>query len=146
MSSAFIDTNVIVKYFAGFEEARRLLEPVLAGELEGYINVVVYSEVLFTVLRLLTGRNAYRLKGDPGLVSRVAREKLRDYFEFLEVYFHELEVTSEVKRLAFEVMRDYGLLPNDALIAATCRYYGIETVVTFDEDFERIPWLRVKRA
>ncbi len=146
MNSAFIDTNVIIKYFAGFEEARKLLNPVLRGDLEGYINVIVYSEVVFILLRLLTGKNAYRLREDPSLVSRVAREKLTDYIEFLESYFHELEVTNEVKRIAFEVMRDYGLLPNDALIAATCRYYGIKTVITFDEDFERIPWLRVRRA
>ena len=45
--------------------------------------------------------------------------------------------------MAIEVARQYGLLPNDALIAATCRYYGIDTVITFDGDSKRIPWLKV---
>ena len=30
---------------------------------------------------------------------------------------------------------------HDALIALGCRELGIELIVTFDEDFERIPWL-----
>ena len=37
----------------------------------------------------------------------------------------------------------YGLLPNDALIASTCKHYGVNIIATFDEDFKRIPWLRV---
>jgi predicted nucleic acid-binding protein len=48
-----------------------------------------------------------------------------------------------VKELALEIMKEYGLLPNDALIAATCRHYKINTLATFDEDFRRVPWLKV---
>lgn len=45
----------------------------------------------------------------------------------------------------FELMRKYRLLPNDALIAATCKYYGIRKIATFDEDFDRVGFLeRVK--
>jgi len=40
-------------------------------------------------------------------------------------------------------MRSYNLLPGDALIAVTARHYGIDTILTFDEDFKRIPWLKV---
>ncbi len=35
------------------------------------------------------------------------------------------------------------LLPNDALIAATCKYYGIKKIATFDEDFKRVDFLEV---
>ncbi|OWJ55462.1 PIN domain-containing protein [Pyrodictium delaneyi] len=37
----------------------------------------------------------------------------------------------------------YKLLPGDALIALTCRRYGIGRILTFDEDFKRVPWLEV---
>jgi len=33
------------------------------------------------------------------------------------------------------------LKPNDALIAATCKYYGIRKIATFDEDFDRARFL-----
>ena len=42
-----------------------------------------------------------------------------------------------------EYMANYRLLPNDALIAATCRTYGIDPIATFDKDFKRVPQLRV---
>jgi predicted nucleic acid-binding protein len=40
-------------------------------------------------------------------------------------------------------MKNYNLLPNDALIATTCKYYGIRKIATFDEDFKRVKFLDV---
>ncbi len=62
---------------------------------------------------------------------------------FLQGYFIELEIDEEIKQAALDVMRQYELLPNDAIIVATCKHYNIDTIVTFEEDFKRIPWLKV---
>ena len=35
------------------------------------------------------------------------------------------------------------MLPSNAIIVLTCKHYGIETIITFDDDFKRVPWLRV---
>ncbi len=43
----------------------------------------------------------------------------------------------------FQIVQEFKLLPNDAQIALTCRHYGIVTILTFDEDLKRIPWLKV---
>lgn len=40
-----------------------------------------------------------------------------------------------------DVARKYHLLPADALVALTCKHYGIERILTFDDDFKRVPWL-----
>jgi len=37
----------------------------------------------------------------------------------------------------------YGLLPNDALIAATCKHHEIRKIATFDPDFKRVDFLEV---
>jgi len=42
----FFDSNVFLKYLAGVEGARRLLERVEHGEWRGYINDIVVSEVV----------------------------------------------------------------------------------------------------
>ncbi|GBF09930.1 predicted nucleic acid-binding protein [Aeropyrum pernix] len=42
-----------------------------------------------------------------------------------------------------ETMTSYKLLPGDAIIALTCKHYGISTILTFDSDFKRVPWLKV---
>ena len=141
MSSVFIDSNVIIKYFAGDLSAKKLLEPVIYGDAAGYVNIVVISEVIFTLLKLLTGKKAYELKDSPETVKNVFKS-LNIQIQFLREYFSELEINERVKQIAMEVMREYGLLLNDALIASTCRHYGIDTILTFDKDFKRVPWLR----
>ena len=123
-------------------EARKALEPVINGEITGFINNIIFSEVVFILLKLLTGIKAYELKRRPELVKEIIK-KIDKQIKFLREYFIELEVNESVKQIAIEVMRQYGLLPNDALIASTCRHYGIERILTFDEDFKRVPWLIV---
>ena len=41
------------------------------------------------------------------------------------------------------VIEECNLLPNDALIAATCKYYSIKKIATFDEDFRRVDFIEV---
>ena len=52
-----------------------------------------------------------------------------------------LEVNEDILRDSVKVSFTYRLLPNDALIAATCKYYGIRKIATFDEDFDRARFL-----
>ncbi len=48
-------------------------------------------------------------------------------------------------KLVLEVMEKYHLLLNDALIASTCKYYGIKKIASFNEDFDRVKFLeRIK--
>ena len=42
-----------------------------------------------------------------------------------------------------EIIEKYRILPNDALIAATCKHYGMRRIATFDEDFKRLDFLEV---
>jgi predicted nucleic acid-binding protein len=58
MNSVFIDSNVIIRYFAGDTSAKRLLEPVLQGDVKGYINSV-------GILRssVYNSQTAYRQEG-----------------------------------------------------------------------------------
>ena len=41
-----------------------------------------------------------------------------------------------IEQDAISLMDDYGLLPNDAIILATCKFYGIKYLIIFDKDFE----------
>lgn len=86
-------------------------------------------------------------------------EKLREYiqkhgYDFFEENIDELyEFLKEANVTVVEdkasphelidVAKNFHLLPADALIALTCKHYGINTILTFDEDFKRVPWLNV---
>jgi len=63
-----------------------------------------------------------------GLINNLHIKILEDYYDLKEY---------------IQVMTTYRLLPNDAQIALTCRHYGIDIILTFDEDFKRVPWLKV---
>jgi predicted nucleic acid-binding protein len=40
-----------------------------------------------------------------------------------------------LKNLAVSYYRKYKLKPNDALILATCKHYGIKYLISIDKDF-----------
>ena len=73
------------------------------------------------------------------LVKEDIVKKIDKQIMFLREYFIELKANESVKQISIKVMRQYGLLPNDALIASTCKYYGIEKIITFEGDFKTIP-------
>ena len=43
----------------------------------------------------------------------------------------------------YKALTEFRLLPSDAIIALTCKHHGIRTILTFDEDFKRVSWLKV---
>ena len=119
------------------EKAKTLLEQY--SGLEGCINDIVFSEVLFVYIKAETGKKSYELKKQPELVKSV---ELNDIVELLGRY-RTLDVGEAVKSEAERLIKKYGLLPNDALIAATCKHYGITKIATFDSDFKRVDFLEV---
>lgn len=138
----FFDSNVFLKYLAGVEEAKKLLDKVECGEWKGYVNDVVISEVVYGYLRLALNISRYRLREYVvNYVDRVGELLEQDVYP-LFVNFEHLPTNTGIDTLLEYVVR-YKLLPNDALIATTCKVYDIKDIATFDEDFARVPWLRI---
>jgi len=143
----FLDSSVILRYFIGDTSAKDIIE----GTSRFAINSIVFSEVSFNLLKLLYSEKykQYRFYDMKSRLSRLDHDVLRGYRilqSFLEELYSEdrlvfLPITMEIVKEAGEIAIQYGLLPNDALIAATCKHYGISTIASFDEDFKRIPWL-----
>ncbi len=148
MSKVFIDTNIF--YNILFETsltqiARKLLEDY--EESMFYTSLTVVNELLYISTRKhyqtmgeISGpyslRRLIASKGYPKLIVDGIRKLLRD----LEV---EVLIETVSYQNIIETASSLNLLPSDAIIALTCRYYGIDTILTFDEDFKRIPWLKV---
>jgi predicted nucleic acid-binding protein len=54
-----------------------------------------------------------------------------------------LDITDTIFEIAKEVIKTNRLLPNDAVIAATCKHYGITQIATCDADFKRVEFLEI---
>ena len=138
----FFDSSIFIKYLAGIEDAKKLIDRVERGEWRGYTSDVVISEVAYGYLRLALNVPRYRLRDYVVKYIDRVRELLEQDVYSLFIDFEHLPISVGIDRL-LEYIVSYKLLPNDALIVATCRTYGIDTIATFDKDFKRVPWLRV---
>jgi len=68
---------------------------------------------------------------------------ISDVVEFIDkLGIQVLEDRATLTEL-IDTIKRYHLFPSDALIALTCKHYGVSTILTFDEDFKKIPWLQV---
>ncbi len=127
----FFDSNVFLKYLAGVEEAKKLVDKVEYGVWKGYVSDIVISEVVYGYLRLALNVSKYRLK--EYIIEHV--DKVKELLE-QDVYplftnFNHLPTSVGIDTL-IEYMTKYKLLPNDALIVATCKAHGIGDIATFD--------------
>ena len=115
----FFDSNIFLKYLAGVEDAKRLLDRVEQGEWKGYINDIVVSEVVYGYLRLALNVSRYKLRKYIVKYTNSVRELLEHDIYPLFTDFEHLPTNIGIDRL-IEYMTKYRLLPNDALIVATC--------------------------
>jgi len=127
---AFVDSNVIINHLEGELDLSEL-----RSKYTLYSNAIVFSEVFMVYLKAITGKKSYELKRNPELVVE-KKDELEELFMLFEI-FEELEINKEIRNMAYEFVKKYGLLPNDALILATCKFYGIKYLISFDGDFER---------
>ena len=139
MNGVFVDSNVIIHHLAGDNKAKEIIENVESGGDTGYINQIVVSEVIFICLKLKTKKRAFELKKAPDIVKRV---DLKNVYELLDTFI-ELQSDKEITRSAEDVIARYGLLPNDALIAATCKHHGIRKLATFNGDFKQVDFVEI---
>ena len=141
----FIDSSVFLMFFIDGVNVFDKLE----GKLLTSVNVI--EEVTY----VLTKERAKDLKGvdrhydllnylreNPNFVSEISEEVISDITDVLN--FYDISVLPPANySTMFEIVKSYGLLPNDALIVATCKHYGIKKIATFDEDFKRVNFIEV---
>ena len=132
MGRILIDSNVIIKYFAGETD----IEWVLAEE-EAYYNVIVFSEVLYTLIRAKTGLKPYDIKRDPSILRRIG-EDVGKVKKFFKEHMILLQITDDVVERAARNVTRHELLPNDAIILATAEEYGLNYLITYDQDLLRL--------
>ncbi|MEA2043311.1 MAG: PIN domain-containing protein [Bacteroidota bacterium] len=117
MKKYFVDSNIII------ESCKRNLTAIdILSKYEKdsftYINPIVVSEV-----------------------SYILKKKLKYSIKQIEPILNEfsiLPVDKQVVTIAYDYMHKYNMKPNDAMIAATCKYHEIPNILTMDNDFEQV--------
>ena len=72
--------------------------------------------------------------------SRIFEYLLKALFDLENVFFVNAIIYSEVVcKLVTKKKKKYNLKPNDALILATCKHYGIKYLISIDKNDFTIP-------
>ena len=125
MENIFIDSSFLVEFLRGNSNVIRFMD----DNIEVLkTNIIVFLET-FYVYRKISLKYFGKFDTSP----------LTDIFSTIEL----LPVDGIPIELILTISERYSLLPNDALITATCKYYNIKKIATFDNDFERVDFLEV---
>ena len=142
------DTNVIYHFLFETELTSASEKVIREAIIEGMaIPMIVYNELLYTTGAKIA-RIKYGVKGKYSFRKHIARHGFpEEAIERVNGFIRDFKVTvlrdyQNPDELA-KTIKAYRLAPNDAQIILTCKHKNIEKLATFDEDFKRIPWLKV---
>jgi len=138
----FIDTTVVLKVI--LEGRVDLLEKLSKFVLHTSVNVLEeagFKIIINSVLEdlKLEKANFYKIKDafENGVGGVVISKRLH-VLNFLKGNLIVLPLEETIFDISKKIVEKYKLLSNDALIAATCKHYGIKKIATFDGDFKRV--------
>lgn len=147
MTTIFLDTNILYHILHKTPRTEETLALLDENPGDYVIDMIVHNEIIHSstmhYLEHKHGiRGAYSVRrwikrnGYPKEVIDTIKELIKRLdIKLLSSIYSEPEL--------YDTLIRFRLLPSDAIIALTCKHYGIGTILTFDEDFKRVPWLKV---
>ncbi len=145
----YVDTNALVYLLHDVKPKSDEVIDILARADRAYTSLRTIEEVSYVLVRIsIAKRYGIRdLHYIREVVKRYGLEFVKDELKTLRELLLEYNiiVLQDIARIdeIHDTMIKYRLLPGDAIIALTCKHYGIPIILTFDEDFKRVPWLKV---
>lgn len=149
MASCLLDSSVIVRHCM---EGDKTLEKLLEGEEDLYTAPNVIEESFYKCLLLNTevkfGKASLFVLKRNYSKNKEAYNQILLYFDqfirsLIEAGFLKiLNINQDIIMNSINLSWEHALLPNDSLILACCRYYGLDKIATFDKDFEGISGLK----
>jgi predicted nucleic acid-binding protein len=125
----FLDSIVLIEYEK--QTKTELLQRLVQSDHQILINPIVASEYLYQLLGILGGRSPMSIC-ESGKINEVL--SLHDTKTFL-TGFQFLAIPEDALSLSVDFMKKYNLLPNDALILASCKIQEVKVLVSYDSDF-----------
>ena len=142
-----LDTNILYHIIHRTNLTEKALTLLEDNPGEYVIDTIVHNELIYTsTLHYLEHRHGVKggysarkwikKHGYPKEVIHAVKELIKRLnIKLIQSIYTEKEL--------YDTLLNYRLLPSDAIIALTCKHYGIERILTFDEDFKRVSWLTV---
>lgn len=144
----FVDTNVLYSVLVQTKFSESAKDIILMPS-DLAISSTVLSELVFVSVRKLC-KERYGTRNYSEFRKVIIQRGYSHFKKDLDLIFRLIE---ERDILIIPINDDpddwskamikYNLMPNDAIIASTCRKHEIYEIATFDSDFLRVDWLKV---
>ncbi len=129
INKVFLDSSILIEAIKGTKT--ELLDKLLnIDEYDCYINSIVVSEFMFHFLAVNSSVAPLSLKMKKGINEIIHQN---DSYKMLQ-YFKFLDSDSSIIQTVPLLMQQYNLLPNDAIIIATCKINGISSLASYDSE------------
>jgi predicted nucleic acid-binding protein len=145
-----IDSNALIYLLHDVKPKSDLVVDILSANDEVYTSLLrTIEETSYIIVRVHLSKHygARGIRQMREIIRKHGLEPVKDELATLRRLLSDYNIIILQDRTAIneihETMVKYKLLPGDAIIALTCKHYGVDTILTFDEDFRRVPWLRV---
>lgn len=130
-----VDTNVFYNFLFETELTEKATK-IFELEEPLFTSFTVINETLYVISRKIAERK-FNIRSYRRFREFVSSNGYEHFLEELTKFFSlldDLDITvlrdyQNVSEI-WELMKNYNLLPNDALIAATCKHYGIRKIAT----------------
>ena len=128
-----------------FVDSSVLIEPLQNRKVEFYKSLVINHTFTCCINAIVISEYLYKYIGLQNLGSPRTVQENKKISEALQPYlltrtleeFQVLEINDVVISNVPELMSKYNLLPNDAIILATCKIHNITQLASHDKDFEK---------
>lgn len=127
----FLDSSVLIEALKG--NKKEFYYSIVSNELNSfYINSTIISEYLYFLVGFSGGSSPRSLKE-----SGKVKDSLADQNNQIDILkeFTIIEAGENALTLIPQYMSKYNLLPNDAIILATCKMHNITRLASHDTDF-----------
>ncbi len=125
----FVDSNIFLEVELAQEHgdaAKSFLKKIQKGSLSAYTSEFHVDSVVVVMENY-------------GATWRDIAVFLTSLIQYRGLTIYPLTVYDKIK--ATELMRDWNLDFDDALAAYVAKKLGLKTIVSYDADFDKIPWL-----
>lgn len=138
----FLDTSFIIPLIIETDTTDRARDFYASFPGTCAASMSVYEETFFVGIKLMA-EDRFGITGTAQLKSHIRDEGYGfadEFISHLNAFFSGLVIVQDSTNLSRieAIARNYSLLPNDALIVATCRDHAIPHLATFDHDFAKI--------
>jgi predicted nucleic acid-binding protein len=127
-----VDSSILIEFEKGTEPD--LLEALLVSGYQLYYNATVFSEYMYKLIGILANKSPMAVKESKKIKQVLLTHATKPFLR----HFIALSIDEKIIYIALDFMMEYNLLPNDALILASCKYHGLYFFASFDSDFSDV--------